>query len=112
MEMNLEKINSFYKSASLFDGFFDGKTVRYNKCRHHWNSFVFITMETVALFHLIIFLTNEEKLKNELIYLRFSKDYAARFINLGNVSHALRVKVWSQRTALLSYHSIFLYGNV
>ena len=83
--MELAKINSVYRTASMFDGFFDGETVRYNKYRHLWNSFVLITMRIVFFFHLVVFFTdNNESLKKELIYFRFSQDFGSRYLNLGN----------------------------
>ena len=89
--MELSKINSVYKAASFFDGFFDGQTVEFNKYRHHWNSFVFITMRIVAVFHLVIFITDDPSLKNELIYFRFSKDFGSRYLNLGKILFCPRI---------------------
>ena len=84
--MALAKINSVYKTAGLFDGPFDGESVEYSKYRHLWNLAVQMTMRIVVLFHLIVFLTDDESLKCNLIYMRFSNDFGSRYLNLSNYS--------------------------
>ena len=85
--MGLAKVNSVYKAASLFDGHFNGESVEYSKHRHLWNSFVLTTMRIVALFHLVVFLTDNETLKNELIYFRYTNDFGSRYFNAGMVKN-------------------------
>lgn len=81
MDVNLMKINSLYQF--LFDGFFDGKQVKYDKYHHLWNLFVHWTMNLVFVLHLVLFITDNELLKNELVYLKFSEGFGSRYLNLG-----------------------------
>lgn len=80
---NLTKINSLYRFACLFDGFFDGKHIRYNHNRHLWNSFVGLIMGLVSVSHLVIFITGNELLENNLIYLKFTGGFGSRYLNFG-----------------------------
>ena len=70
----MEEINSAYRLASLFDGPYDGERVKFNKNRYLINRFSDLTIRSVFLFHLIIFITDNEFLKRELIYFKFSND--------------------------------------
>lgn len=79
----LEQINSAYRIALLFDGFYDGKRVKFNKYRHQFNLFIQLIALFVFLFHLVIFITDNERLKNELIYFRLSDHFGSKYLNFG-----------------------------
>ena len=76
----MQKLNRFYKDACLFDGFYDGQTVLFNKNRHRWNYFNFLILLLVFVMHLFVFITDNEILKNELVYFKFSDDSQSRYL--------------------------------
>lgn len=79
----LKKINSAYKDALLFDGFYNEERVELNQYRHQFNSFIRLVARFIFLIHLVIFITDNERLKNELIYFKLSDDFGSKYLNLG-----------------------------
>lgn len=79
----MQKINQVYKVSNLFDGLFDGKTVRINKIRILWNRLNQYFSYLIALIHLIVFIFDDKFLINELTYYRISKALGYRYLNLG-----------------------------
>lgn len=87
----LKYINSIYRRALLFDGFYDGERVEFNRNRHRFNRFI----QSVALFvfsiHLFILFTDNERFKSELIYFRLSDDFGSKYLNFGKFFLFLKI---------------------
>lgn len=76
--------NSIYRLASFFDGPYKDEQIRINPFRRAWNLAIDVIMKLLFISHLIVFFTDDESLRNELIYLKFSKSYGYRYLNAGN----------------------------
>ena len=59
----MDYVNRIYRNANLFDGYYDGKSVKFNRFRYCWNLFMDYVIKVAFLEHLIIFITNNEFLK-------------------------------------------------
>lgn len=79
----LKRINSTYRNALLFDGFYKEGHVKYNKFRYRFNLLMSLASFLFFLFHLLIFITDNEKLKKELIYFHLSDDFGSKYLNFG-----------------------------
>lgn len=75
--------NSLYRIASLFDGPYDGERVRSNPFRRVWNLSIDVILKLVFLSHLVVFLSDNECLRNELVYLKYSNSFGYRYLNFG-----------------------------
>ena len=73
----MDYVNRIYRNANLFDGYYDGKSVEFNRFRYRWNLFMDYVMKVAFLEHLIIFFTNNEFLKK--VRVKFVGQH--RFIN-------------------------------
>ena len=83
-----KKINQMYKLGFLLDGDFDGEQVLFNRKRHLVNSAISIFLYLVVLAHLLVYFTDDEMLRQQLIYFKVSdgSGYATAYLNLGNAS--------------------------
>lgn len=115
----LKRINSVYKRACLFEGFYDGQKVKFSKVRLIWNSLVNIISYLVFITHLIIFLFDNESLNKELVYLRFlSSHFGARYLNFAGgiavitLNHSLSVykKFTENSKGYESFSFLFCYN--
>ena len=69
----------------MFDGNFDGFKITFNRKRHLWNLFLNIALNLLVVSHLVVFISGNEALKNQLIYMRLSKGgFAENYLNLSN----------------------------
>lgn len=77
-------LNQTYQKCCLFDGYYDGDTVRFSRGRYWWNSLIVTVIIVVFIQHLIVFITDDELLINELVYLRVAPgDFGSRYANFG-----------------------------
>lgn len=77
-------LNQTYQKCCLFDGYYDGDTVKFSRGRYWWNSLIVTVIIVVYIQHLIVFITDDELLINELVYLRVAPgDFGSRYANFG-----------------------------
>ena len=98
----MDKVNSFYKLAYLFDGKYDGvgKVSRTNY-RYYSNLFIDYVRHLFFISHLIVFLSDNETMKNELVYLKITSGFGYRFANF-----------FAGRGTYISHRSIGVYQDI
>ena len=78
----MDKVNSFYSLAFLFDGNYDGVgKVNRTNYRYYSNIFLDYVSRLFFLSHLIVFLSDNETMKRELVYTKLSTGFGSRFAN-------------------------------
>lgn len=79
----MEKVNEIYRKTFLFNGFFDGETVMYDRKRYYYNLFMDAMSHLFFAAHLVVFLADDERMNRSLVYLRLTKGFLHRYVNLG-----------------------------
>lgn len=78
----MDKINRIYLYGGLFDGIYKDGVVIFNKKRSIINRLMNIILFIIFISHLIIFLSDNQFLKNHLIHFRiFDEAYGSRYVN-------------------------------
>lgn len=78
----MDKVNSFYRLAFLFDGKYDGVgKVSRTSYRYYSNFFIDYMSHLHFISHLIVFISDDEIMKRELVYLNVTSGFGYRFAN-------------------------------
>lgn len=77
-------MNRIFYLSNLLDGdyFYERKELKFDLKRSVWNYFQFFVSLYSFLFHIIIFITDNEYLKHELPTLRMFEDVGERISNM------------------------------
>ena len=79
----LDQLNSLYKYSLLFEGKFENNKIIRNKFRSLFIELVDLITNIVIFSHLIIFITDNDVLKDHLVYFKLSNgDFGSRYYDL------------------------------